>query len=326
MAGTASGSLTTERLGEPGGLAEGVEPLVAHLYGKTFADIATAGDDALEREPSPVDGLDVTDTTVPIGPDAAVASGSVPVRRYEPTAPSSALRPAVTWVHGGAWMFGDLDQPEADAVARRLAARLDAVVYSVDYRLAPAHTFPAALEDVVAAYLGTVADPAVDGDRVIIGGASAGGNIVAGAVQRLRDAGAPMPVGQFLVYPATDPRGGPYGGTRPDVVPEMLWFTQDATTFLFDVYTGGAADQRYATPAVESLHDLPPALVTTSTLDGLEDQALRYADLLAEAGTDVVVHRVDGVLHGYLSMCGIVDAADAALARHADVLAGWLAD
>lgn len=298
-------------------LAPGVEALVAHLHGKTYDDVMAGTIDTPAHDPSPVAGVESADIDLPGVPP-------VPVRRYEPTAAAASARPAVVWVHGGAWMFGDLDQPEADAVARRLAAQLDAVVFSVDYRLAPAHTFPAALDDVVAAFDGAVDDPAVDPVRVALGGASAGGNIAAGAAQRLRDRGGAQPAAVFLAYPATDPVGGPYPEHRPDVCPDLLWFGQEITAGLFSLYLGGTADTAYAVPADGELAGLPPTLVTTSTLDALETQAVRYAELLRAAGVEVEQHRVDGVLHGYLSMAGTVDAADAALRRHASWLAHHL--
>lgn len=290
-------------------LAPGVAPLVAHLHGKTYADVAAGTVEAPVQEPAPVPGVESVDLDLPGTPP-------VPVRRYHPSGPGGARRPLVVWVHGGAWMFGDLDQPEADAVARRMCRDLDAIVYSVDYRLAPAHTFPAALDDVVAAFVAACDDPQVDASRSILGGASAGGNIVGGAAQVLRDRGLAQPAAVVLAYPATDPVGGPYPEARPAVCPELLWFEPAATEFLFSVYLGGATDVGYAVPAAGTLAGLPPTLITTSPIDALADQALRYAALLRDAGVPVDHHDAPGLLHGYLSMVGVVDAADAALDRH----------
>ncbi len=298
-------------------LAPGVEPLSAHLHGQTLDDVLAGRVEAPVQVPAPVLDVVAVDAELP-GLDDGPA---VPVRRYAPEAASSGPRPGVVWVHGGAWMFGDLDQPEADAVARRLCRTLDAIVWSVDYRLAPTHTFPAALDDVIAAFTAAAADPDVDPALLALGGASAGGNLAAGAAQALRDRGLP-PAVVFLAYPATDPAGGPYPADRPEVCPPLLWFDEPTTNGAFSLYLGGATDPRYAVPAAGDLAGLPPTLVTTSTLDGLADQALRYVDLLTTAGVEVEHHAVDGLLHGYLNMCGTVDAADAALERHA----AWLAD
>ena len=296
-------------------LAPGVEALVAHLHGFTFTDVAAGAVEGPAQDPAPVPGVEATDVDLPGEPPVAA-------RRYRPVDRSSTRRPGVVWVHGGAWMFGDLDQPEADAVARRLCRDLGAVVFSVDYRLAPTHTFPTALHDVVAAFLAATEDFEVDPARVALGGASAGGNIAAGAAQVLRDRGGPSPAAVFLAYPATDPVGGPYPSERPSVCPELLWFEPDVTTFLFSVYLGGAVDTQYAVPAAGPLESLPPTLVTTSPIDALEDQALRYVDLLRAAGVVAEHHREAGLLHGYLSMVGSVAAADDALARHTM----WLAE
>lgn len=294
-------------------LAPGVEAHIAHLQGKTVDDLVSGRVHAPSPRPEPVSGVDAVDRLL---------SGTPPVRarRYEPAGPGEGPRPGLVWVHGGAWMYGTLDDVEADAVARRLCRRLDAVVVSVDYRLAPADPYPAAVEDVVAAFEAMAADPAVDPTRVALGGASAGGNIAAGAAQALRDRGSQTPAAVFLAYPATDPKGGPYPDERPDVCPQLLWFDPATTGFLFDVYLGGSDADAYAVPAEGTLAGLPPTLVTTSAVDALEAQAVRYTELLADAGVEVAHHRVEDMLHGYLGMCGLVPAADAALDRHA----AWL--
>ncbi len=289
-------------------LAPGVEALVAHLRGRTVEDLLAGTIEAPGSEPAPVPGVVATDL-------ALDAPSPVPVRRYLPD-DRRGSGPGVVWVHGGAWMYGSLDDPEADAVARRMCLRLGATVLSVDYRLAPAHTFPAPIEDVVVALDALAADPAVDPSRIVLGGASAGGNIAAGAALALRDRGGVQPAALLLAYPATDPKGGPYPDERPEVCPQLLWFDPDTTGFLFDVYLGGAAPMPQAVPASGDLGGLPPTLVTTSSLDALADQAVRFAELAAAAGVTVEHHAVDGVLHGYLSMCGVVEAADAALERH----------
>jgi len=221
-------------------------------------------------------------------------------------------------------MGGDLDMPEADAVARRLSRLLDAVVVSVDYRLAPQAPYPAALDDVVAAFEATANDPAVDADRVALGGASAGGNLAAGAAQELRDRGGPVPAVVLLAYPATDPVGGPYVGERPDLCPELLWFDGALTGATFSVYLAGRDPHPYAVPAAGTLEGLPPTLVTTAEYDALAPQGVRYAELLRAAGVEAEHARVDGVLHGYLDLVGAVAAADRALEQHAAWVAGRL--
>ena len=292
-------------------LAAGVSEAIGYLYDATLEDLAAGRVEAPELHPAPVPGVSTVD--VEVGTDPVVR-----IRRYRhDDAGVEGPRPAVVWAHGGGWMGGELDMPEADAVARRLCAGLDAVVFSVDYRLALDATYPAAMDDVVAAFDAAAADHEVDGDRITLGGASAGGNLAAAAAQVLRDRGGAQPVAVVLAYPATDPIGGPYDSERPHVCPPLLWFDQAMTSMLFRVYLGGADPHPYAVPAAGDLAGLPPTLVTTSALDGLEDQAVRYVGLLTAAGVDVTHHRAEDLLHGYLNMVGTVAAADAMLERHA---------
>ncbi|MBX3314068.1 MAG: alpha/beta hydrolase [Actinobacteria bacterium] len=294
-------------------LAPGVAPLIAHLHGRTAQDLLAGGAADPAPPPRPVHGVVAADVALPGDPPVAA-------RRYEPTG-GAGSGTGIVWVHGGAWVFGTLDDAEADAVARRLCDALDAVVVSVDYRLAPRHRHPAALDDVVASFEALVTDDAVEPTRTVLGGASAGGHLAAAASQVLRDRGGPAPAAVFLAYPATNPPGGPYPADRPDVVPDLLWLDRAKTNLLFGVYADGRPEAPYLLPAGGTLTGLPPTLVTTSTLDALEPQALRYVELLRRAGIEVEHHPCTGLLHGYLSMVGVVDAADDALARHV----AWIA-
>jgi acetyl esterase/lipase len=248
--------------------------------------------------------------------------GPVPVRIYRSPARDGA---GLVWSHGGGWMAGGLDMPEADGVARGVATGLPGVVVSVDYRLAPAHRYPVPVDDVVAAWQGTVAragDLGIDPRRLAIGGASAGAHLTAVAADRLASASdGPRPAAVVLVYPATDPVGGPYV-ERPASVPEEAWFGQEITSGLFLQLLGVGVDQvpDGAVPAKLSLADLPPVLVTTAGHDGLAAQAIHYVELLRRAGVDVTHHDEPAAFHGYLNQVGVTPAADAALARHVD----WL--
>jgi acetyl esterase/lipase len=267
---------------------------------------------------APVDGVTATDRTFD-GPH-----GRIPVRIYRSDRAPASGAPAFVWNHGGGWMGGDLDMPEADATGRRVALGIDGVVVSVEYRLAPHHLFPVPVDDVVAAFEAVVAQAGVlgiDADRIALGGASAGGHLSALAAART----STPPKAVVLVYPAVDPPAGPYG-ERPNDCRRRWWFDREGTMGLFAGLLGPAVDAEHA-PA-ESLPSvaargghLPPTLITTAGVyDGLTAQALRYGELLRADGVDVTVHEVDGVIHGYLNLVGIVDAADAALERHVD----WL--
>ncbi|HVW19299.1 MAG TPA: alpha/beta hydrolase, partial [Solirubrobacteraceae bacterium] len=152
----------------------------------------------LGGEPQPV--AHVEDLAVP-----RADGSSIPARAYRPEGDA---RGAIVWAHGGGWVVGDLDG--IDTVCRSLAAAAGAWVLSVDYRLAPEHPFPAAVEDV-SRVVGWARGPGARGlgwdeRRVVVGGDSAGGNLAAVAARHARDDDAPAPCGQLLVYPATDAR------------------------------------------------------------------------------------------------------------------------
>ncbi|MGH1503051.1 MAG: alpha/beta hydrolase [Acidimicrobiales bacterium] len=287
-------------------LAPGVEERIAHLWGATLDDVLAGRLDTPTFTTEPVDGVTAEDRHLPDGRRLA--------RRYEPTASVPGPAPGIVWVHGGAWVSGDLDMPEADAVARRLASWCGAVVWSVDYRLAPTHTHPAAVDDVTTVLEWAAADPAVDPERLHLGGASAGAHLAAAAV-----AGAPPLASLTLAYPAIDPIDGPYGTDRPDACPELLWFDRSVVAGAFSLYLGTAtaapAIPRRALPLHGDLSVWPPTLVTLSTLDALAPQGELVAERLNAAGVPVVVDRHDDLLHGFLDQCGDVPAADAALRR-----------
>ena len=304
-------------------LAPGVADSVEHLHGRTLEDLLAGRLEVSGREPTPVPGVTSIDHEIDADPP-------VRVRRYDPPPldhPDASdradtdRRVGIVWAHGGAWVAGGLDMPEADAVARRVSRSLGAVVLSVDYRLAPGAAHSEAVDDLVVAVEALAQDPTVDPDRLAVGGASAGGNLVAIAVRRLCDRGTVRPAATLLAYPATDPFGGPYPARRPSVCPELLWFDQAVTAGAFSISLAGAEPGPANVPAAGDLTGLPPTLVTTAEFDALADQAGRYADLLRAADVDVEHVEVGGVLHGYLDLVGTLSVADDALAAHI----AWLA-
>ncbi len=286
---------------------------VAHLRGVSVEQFFTSG---VEEPPvpavDPTPGIEWTD--IEVADDEPVS-----VRRYVKTEGSSDPRPCLVWCHGGGWGLGDLDMPEAHVVAQRVTDALDAVVYSVDYGLAPACRYPTPQEQIVAVFGHALTDPDVDPTRVAIGGASAGGHLAACAAHRLVVAEAPL-AAVFLAYPATDPVDGPFPGEKPDECPELLWFDGSKIGALFTKHAGATPPPSGSVPARLDPEGLPPTLVTTVPLDGLRPQAEAYVDQLLSSGVDVEHHEVRHVLHGYLNMAGSVAVADAALDRHLD----WL--
>lgn len=246
------------------------------------------------------------------GPDGPVA-----VRLYTPDAPGPL--PGFVWCHGGGWVAGDLDMAEAHDTALAVARQLPGVVVSVGYRLAPAHRYPAPVNDVGAALAQVIANAPVlgiDRDRIGLGGASAGAHLAALAVELVDHRLQAL----ALAYPATDPVDGPYDD-RPDDCPAELWLDQQTTTALYRELLGPDPQTTDNTvPARGHLASLPPTLVTTAGIDGLRAQALAYVELLRQAGVDVEHHDEPWAYHGYLSYVGRSERSDAALARHV----GWL--
>lgn len=298
---------------------------VAHLFDATWAQVLSGEVEGVPAA-APLHRDDVArhDAEVP-GP-----GGPVRVRWYRSVALDEQERaPALVWAHGGGWQYGDLDMPEADSVAQVVAGDLPGVVISVDYRLAPAHRHPAALDDVTAVHDWVRREgPAhgVDPERVALGGGSAGGHLACLAALALAAAGRP-PAALVLAYPVTDPVAGPYDDPHPDC-PPPLWLGRDGTVALFDRYLGhdpaNAADD--VVPARGDLSVLPPTLVTTAECDSLRAQALRFVELARSAGATVGHDDVAGVLHGYLDTVGDSPIVDEALDRHVDWLRSRLGD
>ncbi len=295
---------------------------VAHLGGAHVLQLLSGEVEGVPpAAPTSVDDVSRTDDVID-GP-----GGPIPVRRYRATTldPDIAA-PTLVWVHGGGWQYGDLDMPEADSVAQIVAAGLPGVVVTVDYRLAPGHRHPAALDDVLAAFRAVVAagtERGVDPDRVALGGGSAGAHLSSLAAIQLAGDG-PEPAALLLAYPVTDPDGGPYEDRHPDC-PPVLWLGRAGTMALFAGYLPEDHDAPHPVPTTQDLSALPPTLVTTAEVDSLRPQAIRLVELAQAAGVDVTHHDVDGVLHGYLNTVGDEPLADAALTHHLDWLRSVLA-
>ncbi|MFF9778614.1 alpha/beta hydrolase fold domain-containing protein [Streptomyces sp. NPDC013978] len=250
----------------------------------------------------------------------------IPVRIYSPAVPASFPRPCLVWLHGGGWISGDLDMPEAHETARGVAGRADAVVVSVDYRLCGKGVrFPAPHDDVVAAYRwvrDNAADLGVDPARIAVGGASAGGNLAAGAALRLRDEGK-TPWQALLLYPALH-------ALLPDPSDELATaLTQLPAAFgLFTPHLGQViaaylgdtpveSASPYAFPGLaKDLSGFPPTYVDNDEFDHLRSSGELFTDQLRTAGVDVEQVLSAGVPHGHLNLVGL-DTAHATLDRMA---------
>ena len=237
----------------------------------------------------------VTDLEV----DGAVSA--LRARHYAPEHPSG--RPLLVFFHGGGWVVGDLDSH--DQVCRLLCRYSDVQVLSIDYRLAPEHPYPAAVDDAIAAYTWAVAHVDMfDAERVAVGGDSAGGNLAAVVSQHARDHGLTPPAAQLLIYPGTDA-----SCQRPskDLFSEGYFLTKKDMDWYWDTYSQGASrtDPRLSPLCADSLENLPPALITTAAFDPLRDEGEAYAAALRDHGNTVVLRRAGGLAHGYMSMTGI---------------------
>jgi acetyl esterase/lipase len=205
--------------------------------------------------------------------------------------------PALLWIHGGGYVTGRA--AAEDRFCREAAGRLDAVVAAVDYRLAPEHPFPAALDDCYAALRWLAADPGVDPARIAIGGASAGGGLAAALALLARERGEITPACQLLVYPMLDDRTA----DRTDIDPRTLrvW-SQRSNRFGWRSYLGQAVRHppHLAAPArCDDLAGLPPTWIGVGTRDLFHDESLDYAARLAAAGVACTLLTVPGAYHGF---------------------------
>jgi acetyl esterase len=251
--------------------------------------------------------------------DVPGPGGTLRVRVYEPERGRG--RGMVLYLHGGGFVLGSPDSH--DAVVRALCNATGAVIASVDYRLAPEHRFPAAVEDAWAALRWAhehAQDFGADRRRLAVAGDSAGGNLAAVLARRARDGGGPPLRLQALVYPALDAAmdspsfaayGAGFGLDREDM--ETFW----------RMYLGADGDpaDREASPLrTADLADLAPAFVLTAECDPLRDEGERYAERLTAAGSRSVrvCHR--GMPHGFLRWRGRTGAAVRALEELSEAL------
>jgi len=252
-------------------------------------------------------GVEWADRPVP-GP-----AGDIQVRVYRPSGDGSASRPLILYFHGGGFVLGNLDL--GNWICGSVAARVGAVVVSVEYRLAPTHRFPAAVEDCSAALDWAAQHAAELGATGPIGvmGESAGGTLAAVSCLVARDRGGPQVSHQALIYPATD------------MTTEHKTTAGPSTPFLSDaeiaayhrLYLGpdGDAANPWASPLLADLAGLPPALIQVAEHDPLRDGGKSYAAALRTAGVPVRLTEYDGMPHGFVNFPGLSHAAHQALAE-----------
>ena len=268
---------------------------------------------------------------VSVRPDAAPGPhGPVPVRVYNDGAGDGA-RPCLVWMHGGAFMMGSLDMPEADWAARELAERADVVVVSVDYRLCQDGVhYPVPHDDVVAAVRWVrenASSLGIDPGQVSVGGASAGANLAAGAALKLRDADGQPPAHLIFAYGVAHSVIPPMSAEHAALmreVPALLKFPPEATGFFNFNYLGGPVSKAdgYAFPALADLRGLCPTLVLNAEYDDLRASGQAFGSALAAAGVDVRQAMVSSMLHGFLNLPASIGPVGAALDLIAEALRG----
>ena len=262
--------------------------------------------------------------TQPAPPDVALVRelqaegphGAIPLRLYRPLGSAAeAVLPVLVYYHGGGWVIGDLDTH--DTLCRELANAAGCAVVAVDYRLAPEHRFPTAVDDCLAATYWVRRNAAtlgVDATRLAVGGDSAGGKLAAVVAILARDAGDLPIVFQVLIYPATDQRrGAPSHQTNG----QGYLLTSDSITYYHDHYLPDPAqdlDWRASPLLRDDLANLPPAFVLTAGYDPLRDEALQYSQRLSEAGNRATHICFERQIHGFITMGKVLDEANTAVA------------
>jgi acetyl esterase len=267
----------------------------------------------LMDEPAPAVSR-VEDILIP-GP-----AGAIPARVYSAHA-AITPRPTVVYFHGGGWVQGDLETHHG--LCARLAKHADVLVAAIDYRLAPEHKFPAAVDDCFGAYRWLRAhgrDVGADPARVAVAGDSAGGNLSAVVSQLAASGGVPVPTCQVLIYPAVDFSLETESHRELEdghVIPRdrILWYSEQ--------YLRGEpdkADLRASPLRAPKLAGQPPTLIVTAGFDPLRDEGQAYADKLREAGVDVVYREYPGQIHAFVSLTKAIPQGMACTLEIADYL------
>jgi len=248
--------------------------------------------------------------------------GTIPARIYTPKTlrGKDGLAPCLVFFHGGGWVIGNLETH--DVVCRKLAHEGELIVISVDYRLAPEHKFPAAVDDAIMATKWIAANDrqyGIDASRLMVGGDSAGGNLAAVVALAARDAGGPKIAAQLLIYPATEFSRKHPSHREPET---SILLTHSVIGWFMNHYLGDAdiGDWRASPARAKTLAGLPPAYVLTAGADPLRDEGDEYAARLKQAGVNVTYKHFPGQFHGFFTMGKLLNQANIAVTE----IAAWL--
>lgn len=241
-------------------------------------------------------------------------AGDIALRVYSPVAAGSAALPTLVFFHGGGFVIGDLDTH--DGLCRILANEAGVRVIAVQYRLAPEHKFPAAVDDAIAAVKWVEANAAllgVDANRLAVGGDSAGGTLAAVAAQAAKEAGRPRLSFQMLLFPVTQ-IGEETASLREFA--EGYFLERDTLTWFYAHYLPGDADRcdpRVSPLKCADVSGLPPAYAMLAGFDPLHDEGLAYAEKLRDAGVAVTVADHPDMVHDFIYMQAVLPQAQRAL-------------
>lgn len=253
------------------------------------------------------------------------AETDIGIRIYTPDGADD-VTGALVYYHGGGWVVGDLDTH--DKTCRILAERSNIRIVSVDYRLAPEHKFPAAPEDGYAALVWVcenAVELGINANKIGVGGDSAGGNIAAAVALMARDRAGPALAVQLLIYPALQYKSET--GSTKELAEGYGLETRDMIWF-YDHYVSVETDTSnpYLSPLMtQDFSGLPPAVISVAGFDPLHDEGEEFAMHLREAGVEVKFYDYASLVHGFLSLSGIVPSANEAFDEIANATKSFLA-
>jgi acetyl esterase len=252
-------------------------------------------------------------------------SGGVPIRVYTPVAAGADAMPALIYFHGGGFVIGNIESH--DGLCRMMANEGSLRVISVDYRLAPEHKYPAALDDAFAAVVWVAQNAAqigVDANRIAVGGDSAGGALAAICAQMAKARGGMALAAQMLLFPVTQ-IGEETGSIREFAVGYFL--EKDTLDWFYSSYLTADADKsdpKISPLRAKDLSGLPPAYILLGGYDPLHDEGMQYADKLRAAGVKVTVADHSDMVHTFIYLQAVLPQAHDALANAAKAVAAML--